>query len=46
MRAKYIKKGVLKPFDINVNMLKQAKKIALLNAMIGFRELLEYKIKN
>lgn len=30
--------------DISVDMLKKAKKIALLNAMIGMKELVKYKI--
>ncbi len=46
MRAKYIKKGILKPFDIDEKMLKDAKKIAILNAMVGFKQLDCYTIEN
>ena len=35
-RDKYIQDGILKEYDISVDMLKNSTKIALLNAMIGF----------
>ncbi len=43
-RQRYIESGLLKTADISVEMLKNAKKIALLNAMIDFDILEEVKI--
>lgn len=38
-RARLIDSGFLKPSDININMLKNAQKFAVMNAMLGFKEL-------
>lgn len=35
-RERYIEDGTLKEIDIDVDMLKSAKRIAIMNAMIGF----------
>ena len=35
-RARLLKEGVLKEADIDIQSLKNAPKIALMNAMIGF----------
>lgn len=43
-KNRYIKDGILKEKDIDMTILKSAKKIALLNAMIDFRILEEYQI--
>lgn len=43
-RQRYIESGLLKTADISVEMLKGAKKIALMNAMIDFDILEEVKI--
>lgn len=42
MRAKLLKEEKIFEKDITVKMLKDSKKIALLNAMIGFDELKDY----
>lgn len=41
-RSRYIENGKIKEKDITVNMLRKASKIALLNAMIDFKELKEF----
>lgn len=43
-RARYIQEGILKEIDIDINMLKKAKKLALLNAMVDFKILEEFEI--
>lgn len=43
-RQRLLDNGVLKEGDIDVNMLKKAKKIALLNAMVGFSIVEEFEI--
>jgi 4-amino-4-deoxychorismate lyase len=43
-RQRYIDEGKLKEKDIDVNTFKKAKKLALLNAMIDFDVIEDYKI--
>lgn len=43
-RARLLQNGFLKQKDIDINMLLNAKKIAIMNAMIDFIELGEFKI--
>lgn len=43
-RARYINDQILKEKDITIDILKKAEKMALLNAMIDFKVLDEYKI--
>lgn len=43
-RARYLEKNILKENDISVSMLKNASKIALLNAMIDFKVLDQFII--
>ncbi|NLK66936.1 MAG: aminotransferase [Campylobacteraceae bacterium] len=42
-KARLLKDGFLKPCDINVDMLLNAKKFAILNAMIEFKEIEKFK---
>lgn len=44
-RARLIKEGFLKVENISLQMLRNAKKLALMNAMIGFDEIKDYSFK-
>lgn len=44
-RARLIKEGFLKVENISLQMLENAKKLALMNAMIGFDEIKDYSFK-
>jgi len=46
MRAKLIDEGFLKVKDIKANGIKNYTKFALINAMMGFREIEDYCIEN
>jgi len=43
-RQRYIDNGTLKEIDIDINLFKKAEKFALLNAMIGFNEIEDFKV--
>jgi len=43
-RARYLDRVIIKEKDISVEMLQKAEKIALLNAMIDFKEIDEYTL--
>ena len=43
-RARLLESGFLSQEDINVTMLLNAKKLGIMNAMMGFVELGEFKI--
>lgn len=44
IRAKMLEEGILKEMNLSIEDLKNSEKIALMNAMIGFKVIEDYKI--